>query len=157
MKWTVITLIILCDTRQKIDKNADIDQQLTELGCNLIRNKLYVGDYCRIDNMLTCVDTKQDIQELASNLTHDHERFRAECERAKEAGIKLVILIADEKVTDLKSLCGWYNYRRKFNKAAPTGRQLSKICHTMQDRYGVEFKFAKRCDTGKEILSILGG
>ena len=85
--------VILEDTRQKPEKNEHIRKQLTDFGYDVKRCRLYCGDYSWATNQSICVDTKESMGEIESNLIHDHERFREECIRAKEAGIKLIILI----------------------------------------------------------------
>lgn len=149
-------MIVLVDTRQKPDKNADIDDQLHELGVYTERCKLYVGDYAVPTDMSTVVDTKLDMQELASNLTNDHERFRRECERAQQAGIHLVVLTADKHVKSVNNLPSWFNIRRKFNPKAPTGKRLYSICKTMSEKYGVTFDFCPRDETGARICQWVG-
>ena len=81
-------MIVLEDTRNKPDKNAHIRQQLEDLGYKVERTKLWIGDYTFPTNQSICIDTKKDMNEIEGNLIHDHERFKAECIRAKEAGIK---------------------------------------------------------------------
>ena len=148
-------MIILEDTRNKPEKNAHIRQQLEELGYKVERTKIYCGDYTFPTNQSICVDTKKDMNEIESNLIHDHERFKAECIRAKEAGIKLVILIQDPKLKQLGDVFWWFNIRKKWSKKAASGQQLAKMMYTMQERYGVTFKFCKKDEIGKRIVEIL--
>jgi ERCC4-type nuclease len=150
-------LIILEDTRNKPEKNAHIRQQLEELGYKVERTKIYCGDYTFPTNQSICVDTKKDMNEIESNLIHDHERFKAECIRAKEAGIKLVILIQDPKLKVLGDVFSWFNVRSKWSKKAASGRQLAKMMYTMQERYGVKFEFCTKATVGKRIVELLGG
>lgn len=148
-------MIILEDSRQKPEKNAHIRQQLEDLGYKVERTKLWVADYTFPTNQSICVDTKKDMGEIESNLIHDHERFKAECIRAKEAGIKLVILIQDPKLKQLSDVFGWFNIRKKWSKKAASGQQLAKMMYTMQERYGVTFQFTKKQEIGKRIVEIL--
>lgn len=147
--------IILEDTRNKPDKNKHIKDQLEQLGYKVLRNKLLVGDYCRIDSMLTAIDTKQDVSEICQNVVSDHERFRNECIRANEAGIQLIILIADDSITDLADVFSWKNPRRFYSKRATTGRTLGKILYKMRDTYGVRFEFAPKNKIGERIVQLL--
>lgn len=52
-----------------------------------------MGDYILANDGSVAVDTKQDVRELAMDVYQEHERFRRECERAQDAGIKLVVLV----------------------------------------------------------------
>lgn len=149
--------IILSDTRQKPEKNAHIDQQLEELGFTVQRCKLYCGDYTFPTNQSVCVDTKQDLQEVVGNVTKQHARFKRECERAKEAGIQLVILIQDPKIIELSGVFGWYNVRTRWSKGATSGRTLAKIMYSMREKYGVQWEFATKDKIGERIVELLGG
>ncbi len=149
--------VILEDTRQKPEKNYGIRCQLEELGYTVERCRLYTGDYVFADNGKIAIDTKQNLQEVVGNVTTQHERFKAECVRAKEAGIQLIILIAEPKVTCLADVFGWFNPRLIYSKKATTGRQLGKILYSMRDKYGVQFEFATADNMGKRIIELLEG
>jgi hypothetical protein len=148
---------IIEDTRNKPEKNAAIRWQLEELGYKVVRSKVYCGDYVFADNGKIAIDTKQNLQEVVANVTNQHERFRAECERAKEAGIQLIILIVEPKITCLADVFGWWNPRLLYSKKATTGRQLGKILYSMRERYGVQFEFTTGDNIGKRIVELLGG
>lgn len=149
--------VILCDTRQKKDKNRYIDDQLSQLGYKVDRCKLYAGDYTWATNQSICVDTKANIGEIESNLIHDHGRFRDECIRAKEAGIQLIILIQDTKIKSIGDVFSWYNPRIRYSPKAVTGRQLGKMMISMEQKYGVKFDFCTKNEVGQRILTLLGG
>ena len=150
-------MTIIEDSRQKPDKNKHIKQQLESLGYKVIRSKLLVGDYSWPTDQHICVDTKFGLQEVASNLTQDHERFKRECILAKDCGIQLVVLVQEPGIKILSDVCGWYNWRRKKNPKAVSGKQLYKIMATMTERYGVAWVFCTRNTVGKCIVELLGG
>lgn len=150
-------MIILEDTRNKPEKNAHIRLQLEQLGYKVKRTKLYCGDYTLPTNQKICIDTKQDLQEVCGNVTQQHERFQAECVRAQEAGIKLIILVQESNIKDLSEVPSWYNWRLKKNPRALNGLKLFKIMLTMSQKYGVEWKFTTKQDCGKSIVKLLGG
>ena len=150
-------MIILEDSRQKPEKNKHIREQLEKLGYKVDRCKLYAGDYTWATNQSICVDTKANMGEIESNLVHDHERFREECIRAKEAGIQLIILIQDQKIKSVGDVFGWYNIRKKWSPKAASGRTLGKIMTKMHVEYGVEWEFCKKEEVGKRIVELLGG
>lgn len=149
--------VILSDTRQKKDKNDHIQKQLEALGYQVDRSKLYVGDYVFADSSKIAVDTKQDLQEVAGNLCQDHERFKQECERAKAAGVQLVILVCEDCIKSLEDVPSWFNWRKKFSTRAISGKQLWKIMTTMTERYGVVWKFSTRAKLGATIVELLEG
>lgn len=118
---------------------------------------MLVGDYQIANNGSVVVDTKFGMNEVESNLIHDHERFRNECQLAKEAGIKLIVLIQDSKLKELSDVFGWYNPRLRFSKKAVTGRTLGKIMYAMKDRYNVTWCFCSKSQVGDMIVKLLRG
>lgn len=147
--------LILEDTRNKPEKNAYIRKQLEQLGYQVDRCRLYAGDYTWATDQKVCIDTKQDLQEVCGNVTQQHKRFKAECERAKMAGIRLVILVKEASIKSLDDVPKWYNWRLKFSPRATTGKQLWKIMQTMSQNYGVEWRFSTPSNMGKTIIEIL--
>ena len=148
-------MVIFEDTRQKLDKNAHIREQLEALGHTIVRNKLPVGDYCSIDNMRAVIDTKFGLLEVASNLTGDHDRFKRECELAKELGIKLTILVQEAAIAKLEDVQQWYNPRLIRSPKAPTGERLYKIMSTMSKRYDIDWAFTTKQKCGERIIELL--
>ena len=114
-----------------------------------------VGDYMNIENPHIVVDRKFGLQEVAQNLTRDHERFRRECELAKELGYQLIVLIEEENINRIEKVPTWYNFRKKYSPKAISGKQLHKIMITMTDRYGVEWKFSTRQNYGRKLVELL--
>ena len=148
-------------------------KQFDVLGVQYFVSKLYVGDYQSLDNPRLVIDRKKDLQEICGNVCQQHERFKAELLRAKEQGIKLVILC--EHGADIKSLEDvffWQNPRKYqirwktvngkrvkdvISAKAVDGNQLYKSLCTIRDRYGVSFIFCTKEETGQKIIDILGG
>ncbi|MCU6748563.1 ERCC4 domain-containing protein [Faecalicatena acetigenes] len=162
---------IQIDSREKARAIRKIIKTFDEEGINYFSSKLLVGDYMNLDNPRLIIDRKQNLQELCGNVCQQHERFKKELIRARQAGIRLVILV--EHGPDIKSIedvyfwknprkhevrWKWENGRRvKYvvSAKAVDGDQLYKSLCTMRDRYNVEFEFCKKSDTGKEIIRIL--
>ena len=150
---------IVVDTRQQEGKHRLKHEQMRAQGFELLRSKLPFGDYALPS--LVAVDTKQNIQELAQNVHHDHTRFRNECVGARDAGVKLIILVeTTEGITSLESLSEWIEpesqFRARRNAKTPiSGKNLARACETMQERYGVEFRFCKPEESALEIIEIL--
>lgn len=148
-------MVIIEDSRQKPDKNKHIKEQLEALGHTVIRSKMLVGDYQIANKGDTVVDTKYGMGEIENNLVHDHERFRNECILAQEAGIKLIVLIQDEKLKQPADVFSWYNPRLRFSKKAIKGNSLAKIMYKMKEKYGVTWCFCKKSEVGKTIVELL--
>lgn len=161
------------DTREHAKEWERIKGQFDALGVQYFRSKMYVGDYQSLDNPRLVIDRKKDLQEICGNVCQQHERFKAELLRAKEQGIKLVILC--EHGADIKSLEDvyfWQNPRKYqirwktvngkrvkdvISAKAVDGNQLYKSLCTIRDRYNVDFVFCQKEETGQKIIDILGG
>ena len=148
-------MIVQCDSREHKGKNAHILDYFDEVGIKHFTSKLVVGDYMNLDNPKLVVDRKKDLQEVAGNLTKDHERFRTECERAKDLGIHLIILVEEKTINRIDKVPSWYNYRRAKNPKAISGKQLWKIMTTMAEKYDIEWKFSTRENYGRKLVELL--
>lgn len=170
-------MILLEDTRQQAGKHDLKHDWFEKHGIEIRRTKLWIGDYTLPANQSICIDSKMAISELIQDVQTDHIRFRAELVRAKEAGIKLYIVVENEgryvdyrktvwnaTVRCIDDLNNWHNprlYIKKngklvYPKAMP-GTQLAKICHTMEERYGCKFLFCKPDESAKLIIDLLQG
>lgn len=148
------------DTRQQKGKHKLKHNYWQRLGVNLVRSALPFGDYAVVPSVV--VDTKQDIYEIASNLINEHDRFRAECISAHNAGCQLVILVENtDGVTDLVTLTRWTesedHYAKRRGKRRISGKRLASIMSTMSERYGVVFEFCTPNDAGRRVIELLGG
>lgn len=167
-------MIFIRDTRDKAGKHKEVDNYLVENGHKIVRSKMYVGDVAFLENQTVCIDLKYGLDEVYSNIIHDNKRFKDECIKAQEAGITLIILVADENIDDTEKVHTWKNKRRekwffvhnaqkrgkmlyiKQAKIPPcSSEQLQKSMLTMAKRYGIQWKFCKRKDMGREIIKIL--
>lgn len=170
------TLII--DTRQKKGKHNlkhSFFEGLEDV--EIVEHALKVGDYMLVGCPL-CLDTKANIQELKQDIqSKDHERFVKELQKAKDAGIKLIILTETEHVSSLEELAKWREpnneyYRRGGRRCSKTykdngkkspkgrprriyGKPLAKACETMQEKYGCEFYFCTPKVAGSFIIDAL--
>ncbi len=144
-------MVLLEDTRNKVGEHENIARYCEANGIIIHRSKLFVGDYQIANKGDVVVDTKQSVMEIAGNLFQEHRRFRDECVRAKEAGIQLVVLI--EEALPKGRLDLWVPPMAvKFSPVT-----LRKVMLTMQDRYGVMFRFCDSLDTGKVMIEYLTG
>lgn len=149
-------MIIVEDTRNQVTKHKELNDALMAKGFTIIRSKLFVGDYTRLDNQTVCVDTKKDINEIAGNICgKQHERFREECIRARDNFIKLIVLI--EELPPNNDLDNWQSRRGKGGKAFTQvkGDTLKKAMKTMTEKYGVVFEFTTREKCANRIIELL--
>ena len=169
-------MVFIHDTRDKPGKHDNVEQYLTQNGHSIVRSKLYCGDISLLNNQSVCIDLKKDLQEVYSNVIQDHVRFKAEILRATAAGIRLIILVEQEGVKSLSDVPNWKNPRvaqwHKISNAHKAGKMMKikisssppanslKLAMTMTslaNRYGVEWQFCDKSETGKRIVEILGG
>lgn len=137
------------------------------MGVDYYISKMYVGDYMSLDNPRLVIDRKQNLNELAANCCQQHERFRREIQRANEHGIHIVFLCEHGNgIESLEDVPFWENPRRKkrirtdtgfrtVETKATTGETLYKILSTIKRKYGVEFLFCRKEETGRRIVEIL--
>lgn len=140
------------DSREK--KNSHILAWFDNHGIEYEVKKLDVGDYMIDGNDTISIDRKASIDELSTNMLNraDHARFLREVRRAKDTGIKLIILIESNKYTDIPSLIDW-----KSKYSGVNGRSLIDAIYRAHISYGVEFIFCNKRSTGKRIVELLQG
>ena len=169
-------MLILEDTRNQPGKHDIKHRWFEEHGVEVRRSKLYCGDYTLPTDQSVCIDTKKDIQELVSDICgKQHERFRNECIRAQEAGIKLIVLVENRgghikdniiqpTIHSLSELHRWKNPRlfiffgsKQKYPSATRGITLQKACMTMKAKYGVDFQFVTPEKSAERIVELLKG
>lgn len=162
-------MYILIDSREKRHAIRKIMESFAKHGHKFATCRLFAGDYAQADNMKICVDRKQNLNELIGNVTREHERFRAEMIRAQEAGIKLIFLCEHgEGIKNLSDVAQWRNPRewerkridgvwKRVHVKTMHGDVLCKILMTLERKYGVQFLFCDKDETGDRIIEILRG
>ena len=171
--------VLYTDSRQQAGKH-DIKNEWWALhGVSTIVRKLDFGDYMT-DGSNISVDTKRNIDEIAKNINgREHDRFKRECIRARDAGYLLIILVENtEGVLAVDELRDWINghcracvhFRtsqcdprdsgekcRKHGTRKPIqGERLARAMSTMSERYGVRFEFCPPSDAARRICCTLG-
>lgn len=165
-------MTILCDSREQ--KWEHVRAALERLGYQTLRSKLPCGDYALMTDMSRVIDRKASLNEVESNLVHDHERFRRECELARDNGIELIVLVESGDVDALEGVGGWINPRRVrwayldrqhakgklLDRKCPgrppvDGATLRRIMETMSERYGIAWRFCCHQDAGRAIVELL--
>lgn len=146
-------MIIQVDSREQ--KYEHVTKYFDSQGIKWVKSKCVVGDYVNLENPMVVIDRKKDLQEVAGNVCQQHDRFVRELELAKELGYKLIVLVEEPTITSVEQVFGWYNWRRRKNPKAISGRTLGKIMLTMSQKYGVEWQFTTKDNCGKRITEIL--
>lgn len=157
-------MVLYEDSRQQEGKHKNIAQYCIRHRIELVRKKLDVGDYMLPDGKIS-VDTKQDMMEICKDvMSYDHRRFRAECIRAQETGIQLIVLIEEAipygrvdmwNVPRWKSSNQWHRYGDPMTMVSP--KALKKALETMTAKYGVKFRFCTRRQSPERVIKYLKG
>ena len=145
--------MIVVDSREK--KNSHILKYFIEHDIDYVVKKMDVADYQIEGKDNLVLDRKQNLDELARNLTNrsDHARFWKEVRRAKERNIKMFILCEHGgQIKDIKSVANWHS---KYSPVS--GRHLMEEIYRVHIAYGVEFVFCDKRSTGRKIIELLGG
>ena len=150
-------MVLYEDTRQQAGKHRNIHLYCERHGIEIIRQALNVGDYQIAGKGDISVDTKMGVAELAGNCFQEHERFRDECLRAQKCGIRLIVLVEEVlpggRLDNRRSPIGWDGL--PMHKFRPD--VLRKVMLTMQDEYGVRFRFCHPSGTGRALIEYLEG
>lgn len=148
------TLEILVDTREQ--PTAQAQRRYASFGCPWRRQKLDVGDYSAAVILpdgtefslsdACCIERKLGYSELCSCFTHDRLRFEREFERAKQAGMKVYLLV--EWATWENAYSG--RYRSLMKPAALVASMLAWMA-----RYDCQILMCKPETSGRLIHDVL--
>ena len=153
--------LLLIDTREKPKAIENILATFEAEGVPVARTKLLFGDYADYNRPGIVVDRKQNIAELAKNVTVERARFIAELERAKAANARLVILVEQNRykdrdkwisVKDISDLMLWSNPHTKIR-----GEKVFRVLSELIYKYNISVIFCDKRVTGKRILEIIYG
>lgn len=153
----VVTLdTIYVDTREKPKAIEKILSYFNKEEIPFIRQKLDEGDYKLDPDGPVTIDRKQNLTEVAHNLTWDRERFQRELRRCADKGVTIYILVEHGgQIKTLADVPTWRNPRLKVSPKAVSGPMLYKLMLTCAAKYGVRWRFCDKRNTGKEIVRIL--
>ena len=152
---------ILIDTREKPQAIVNIKKYFDAHGIKYESKKLDFGDYMTDEHGGISIDRKQNIDELVKNCTVEHERFRRELERARNAGAKLVILVTQNRYTfrteritvrEPIDLIRWQSRYSVVN-----GDRVYRILCKWMNEFDMDVVFCAKNSTGHIITKILFG
>lgn len=146
-------MVLQVDSREQ--KYDHVTNYFDEQGIKWVKSKCVVGDYVNLENPMVVIDRKKDLQEVCGNVTKQHERFVRELELAKELGYKMIVLVEEPTINSLSQVPTWYNWRRKKNPKALSGKTLYKIMFSMSQKYGFEWQFTTKSKCGEKIIELL--
>jgi ERCC4-type nuclease len=149
-------MVIIVDTREKPRAIVRILAEFDRQGVKYVRRALNFADYFNPEKPDVIIDRKQNLLEVAGNVVQDHRRFVREIERCGRAGCHMIVLIEHGgTIRTLEDVIGWKNPRLKVSPLAVSGERLFKIMKAMESRYGIEWQFCSKQQTGKRIIEML--
>ena len=151
-----MALTILVDTREKPRAIVKILAEFEKQGVTVVRRALNFADYFNPDTPGRIIDRKQNLLEVAGNVVQQRARFLREVERCNRAGCHMIVLIEHSpQIRKLEDVIRWKNPRLKVSPLAVSGERLFRIMKAMEIRYGIEWQFCDKRQTGKRIIEIL--
>lgn len=147
--------MLICDSREhwthQGSRDKHIKSYLERNGIQYEVRALDVGDYM-LEGGRISVDRKQNLDELAKNLTNksDHARFMREVRRAYAARITLIVLVEQRGINGTQDVLKW-----RSKHSGVTGSAVVREMFRLQMAYGVKFLFCDKLSTGRMIMEIL--
>jgi len=152
-------MYVVIDTREKPKAIGGIIDYFDRNGIQHVSSKLLFGDYMDYSHPQIVVDRKQNIAELAKNCTTEHERFKREMQKAKDAGAFLFILVEQNRYKDrsewvqvncIDDLIRWSSPHTMVR-----GEQVFRILWSWMNKYPVAVEFCDKRSTGKRIIELI--
>lgn len=153
--------LLLIDTREKPKAIQSIIKTVDEARIPHASTKLLFGDYMDYNRPSIVIDRKQNIAELAKNCTREHDRFRAELERAKAANARLIILVEQNRYKDrdkwihvetIEDIMLWSSPHTTIR-----GEKVFRVLRAWMSKYDIDVQFCDKRQTGRKILEIIYG
>ena len=149
-------MVIIVDTREKPRAIGKILAEFDRQGVKVVRRALNFADYFNPDRPDVIIDRKQNLLEIAGNVIQGRARFMREVERCNRAGCHMIVLIEhSNRIHSLEDVIGWKNPRLKVSPLAVSGDRLFRIMKAMEIKYGIEWQFCSKQQTGKRIIELL--
>lgn len=149
-------MVIIVDTREKPRAIVKILAEFDRQGVKYVRRALNFADYFNPDRPDVIIDRKQNLNEIAFNVVQGRARWIREVERCNRAGCHLIVLIEHSpRIRKLEDVIGWKNPRLKVSPLAVSGDRLFRIMKAMEIKYGIEWQFCGKAQTGKRIIELL--
>ena len=152
-------MVIIMDTREKPRAVQKILAEFDRRGIEVVHRALNFADYANPEKLPgPVVDRKQNLLEVASNVVQGRPRLLREIERCNRSRCRLIFLVEHGgKIRALEDVIQWKNPRLKTSPLAVSGERLFRIMKAMEIRYGIEWQFCSKQQTGKRIIELLGG
>lgn len=145
-------MTIIIDSREKPAATKAITTYFDKHDIAWRKEKLDTGDYMIEGRPDVVVDRKQSLYEMTVNMfSRDRARFYREVRRAREQGIRLIILCEHgRKIRTITDVAHWSN---EYSKVS--GPRLADAIFKLEMAYGVETYFCEKRQTGRRIIELL--
>lgn len=153
--------LIEIDSREKPKAIKSIIKYFEHEGISYVTNKLLFGDYCDYNKPGIVVDRKHNIAELAANCTREHERFRRELERARNAGATLYILVEQNRYVShgdtirVERIADLIRWSSKYSMVK--GEKVFRVLVGWMKEFPLHVVFCDKRQTGRMIVQIIYG
>ena len=153
--------LIEIDSREKPKAIKSIIETFEHNDIKYVTNKLLFGDYRDYNKPGIVIDRKHNIAELAMNCTREHDRFRRELERARDANAQLIILVEQNrytasgdriKVEKIADLVRWSNQYTMIR-----GEKVFRVLAGWMREFNLDVEFCDKRQTGKKIIELIYG
>lgn len=155
--------VIQVDTREK---NRDIAEEIKNLGYRVNVTKICSGDYRNDMYAPVIVERKQNLQELANNLTNkmNYQRLINEIDRTPERQTIVFLITQDDYIIgnqlihiyNLDDIINWYGYRPAIHNGKNIINQMTKLKQNYHPgKIKIKFCEQKNEVIAREIISIL--
>ena len=153
--------LIEIDSREKPKAIKSIIETFEHNDIKYVTNKLLFGDYRDYNKPGIVIDRKHNIAELAMNCTREHDRFRRELERARDANAQLIILVEQNrytasgdriKVEKISDLVRWSNQYTMIR-----GEKVFRVLAGWMREFKLDVVFCDKRQTGRKIIELIYG
>ena len=149
-------MVIVVDTREKPRAIVKILSEFDRQGIEVVRRALDFADYFNPEKPDVVIDRKQNLLETANCCVQDRPRFMREVDRCNRAGCHMIVLIEHSpQIRRLEDVIRWNNPRLKVSPLAVSGDRLFRIMKAMEIKYGIQWEFCGKAQTGKRIIELL--
>lgn len=155
--------VIQVDTREK---NKDIAEEIRNLGYRVNVTKLCSGDYRNDMYAPVIVERKQDLQELANNLTNkmNYQRLINEIDRTPARQTMVILITQDDYISgnqlihinNMDDIINWYGYRPAIHNGTNIINQMTQLMQNYKPgKIKIKFCGRENAIIAREIISIL--
>lgn len=152
---------IVIDSREKPKAIGKIIDYFEHHNIKYVISKMLFGDYMDYNRPDIVVDRKQNIAELAKNCTVEHERFKRELERARDAGATLYVLVEQNRYIDrgervkVEKPIDLIRWSSKYTVVK--GEKIYRVLVSWMAKYPLQVVFCSKQHTGYQITKIIYG